>query len=389
MYLLVLLLFADRVAAFFAALLLALTPEQLLWSATAAVEPSASLACVAALLAAACFVRSRSTAALAGAAVATAYAVQFRPESFLIVPVDRAVAVAARARGVHAPAAVVGRRCCSCALVARPPRPHGRGAERRLGHDRRHAFSLALRRGQPARQRLVLPGGCAVSGGVSRCSRSSGCRDGVPKRDGWRWRATSCCSSGSICFFYAGSYNYGADVRYSLADLSAAGDPGRAGAGSTRRAGSERVAPRLPAGPALTAAVAFQFLWYRRRSFARRPTERGRRGRTCASRGRSSLDLRGNSYVLTHNPGMFQVWGVNAGQMSLADRRTQRSWTISAARFAGGVYLHWNFWCNVQDPVQRAFCHAGPRAQAGRARARVPGTGPALRPVPSERRFDR
>ena len=87
LYLLVVLLFADRVAAFFAALLLALIPEQILWSATAAAEPSASLACVAALLSAACFVRTRSTAALVGVAVATAYAVQFRPETFLIVPV--------------------------------------------------------------------------------------------------------------------------------------------------------------------------------------------------------------------------------------------------------------------------------------------------------------
>ena len=43
---------ATRVAAFFAALLLALTPQQILWSATAAVEPSPSLACVVALLAA-------------------------------------------------------------------------------------------------------------------------------------------------------------------------------------------------------------------------------------------------------------------------------------------------------------------------------------------------
>jgi len=25
-------------------------------------------------------------------------------------------------------------------------------------------------------------------------------------------------------------------------------------------------------------------------------------------------------------------------------------------RYAGGVYVHWNFWCNVQDPVQRDFC---------------------------------
>src|SRR5262249_62130765 len=86
-YLLVLILFGDRVGAFCAALFLALLPEQLVWSASGAAEPSASLASVAALLAAACFVRSRSNTALAGVAIATAYAVQFRPESLLIVPV--------------------------------------------------------------------------------------------------------------------------------------------------------------------------------------------------------------------------------------------------------------------------------------------------------------
>jgi len=25
-------------------------------------------------------------------------------------------------------------------------------------------------------------------------------------------------------------------------------------------------------------------------------------------------------------------------------------------RYAGGVYLHWSFWCNVRDPIQTAFC---------------------------------
>jgi hypothetical protein len=27
-----------------------------------------------------------------------------------------------------------------------------------------------------------------------------------------------------------------------------------------------------------------------------------------------------------------------------------------ATRYPEGVYLHWNFWCNVQDPLQREFC---------------------------------
>src|SRR5687768_9508788 len=86
-YLLVLIMFADHQGAFFAGLLMALTPQHIIWSATAAVEPSAALACVGAVLAAAYFARSRRPISLAAVVVASAYAVQFRPESLLILPV--------------------------------------------------------------------------------------------------------------------------------------------------------------------------------------------------------------------------------------------------------------------------------------------------------------
>jgi hypothetical protein len=48
--------------------------------------------------------------------------------------------------------------------------------------------------------------------------------------------------------------------------------------------------------------------------------------------------------------------GVNAAQASLAT--TDREYVESEMfrRYAGGVYFHWNFWCNVADPEQAAFC---------------------------------
>ncbi|MGC4085965.1 MAG: hypothetical protein QM736_28510 [Vicinamibacterales bacterium] len=60
-YLLVLLLFDDGVAAWAGALLFVSMPEQIMWSATASVEPTSSMACVLALLAAAQY-RRRGTA---------------------------------------------------------------------------------------------------------------------------------------------------------------------------------------------------------------------------------------------------------------------------------------------------------------------------------------
>ena len=86
-YLLTWVLFEDRMAAWFAALIMALTPQQIVWSATAAVEPTASLACVTAILCAALFLRSRTTVALAATACSAAYAIQFRPESPLVLPI--------------------------------------------------------------------------------------------------------------------------------------------------------------------------------------------------------------------------------------------------------------------------------------------------------------
>ena len=65
--------------------------------------------------------------------------------------------------------------------------------------------------------------------------------------------------------------------------------------------------------------------------------------------------LRGNKYVLTHNPGMFHIRGVNAGQMSRMAGDPGYAVAL-ATRYSQGVYLHWNFWCNVQDAVQQQFC---------------------------------
>ena len=162
---------------------------------------------------------------------------------------------------------------------------------------------------EPARQRLVLPDGRAVSDDRSRSSRSSGCRDGAAEAGRMAMAFYFLLFFGIDLLFYAGSYNYGADVRYSLVTYPPLAVLGGLGAGSARPLGRARSSLDCRAWQALTAAVAFQFLWCTRRSSVRRPRKRGRRARTCGSRGRSCPTFRGNSYVLTHNPGMFQRLG--------------------------------------------------------------------------------
>ena len=62
-----------------------------------------------------------------------------------------------------------------------------------------------------------------------------------------------------------------------------------------------------------------------------------------------------DSVVLTHNPNMFLLWGKNAAQASLVTE--QRGYADNFFnRYKGGVYFHYNFWCNVNDKQQNAFC---------------------------------
>ena len=48
--------------------------------------------------------------------------------------------------------------------------------------------------------------------------------------------------------------------------------------------------------------------------------------------------------------------GRNAAQLSLAAYEQGYVQDVLMRRYAGGVYMHWNFWCNVADKVQQDFC---------------------------------
>ncbi len=349
-YLLVVILFADRVAAFFAALLLALTPQQIIWSASAAVEPCASAACLGALVAAACFARFGSTTSLIAVAVGAAYAIQFRPESLLILPVI---------------GLVIGRRAIH---EAWRPRLWWAGllflalAAVHMGHmvavrgegwgtsQARFSFGYAV-------DNLRANGWFYVADWRFPFIYTALAFLGLARRRDAAGRlAMTCyflCFFGIALLFYAGSYNYGADVRYSLATyppLMVLGGLGLA----TVAAQLERARLGRVAMASLTLALAVQFLWYL-------PEVRSTNDGAWAARAdvefAQSLvpELGKDAYVLTQDPGMFQVWGISAGQTSLAARDPNRLDDL-ARRYVGGVFLHWNFWCNVQDPIQRQFC---------------------------------
>ena len=195
-YLLVAILFEDRLAAFFAALLLALTPEQICGRRPPPPSRLRRVRAVAALLAAAWFVRSRSTASLVGAAVAAAYAIQFRPESLLIVPVIAAVDWQRAPRGIRAAAAVVGGPAVPGAR-GRSRRTSGRRAERQVGAPRTARMSLSYVAANLRVNGWFYLADARFPAAYTAVGACRLCFGGGPRRDVWRSPCISCCSSGS------------------------------------------------------------------------------------------------------------------------------------------------------------------------------------------------
>jgi hypothetical protein len=110
----------------------------------------------------------------------------------------------------------------------------------------------------------------------------------------------------------------------------------------------------MPAHAAATAALVFQFLWYM--PLVRATTEEAWAARADVRFAREvAPQLPPNAYVLTHNPAMFHFWGINAGQMSTLLANPSHVEYL-ARRYPGGVFLHWNFWCNVTDQSQKNLC---------------------------------
>ncbi|MCM0607195.1 MAG: glycosyltransferase family 39 protein [Xanthomonadaceae bacterium] len=161
---------------------------------------------------------------------------------------------------------------------------------------------------------------------------------------------------GIFLFFYAGSYEYGVDVRYSLisavplALLGAQGFVQLSGMISDRFTFSSRTT-------FMVLGSAFLVYWLPFTYHLRLLGEEPREARFDAEYARQMQSkLPEDSVVLTHNVGMWLVFGQSAAQGFSALDNTDFVYKNLFVRHTGGVYFHWNFWCNTADESQKTIC---------------------------------
>ncbi len=158
---------------------------------------------------------------------------------------------------------------------------------------------------------------------------------------------------GVFIVFYAGSYTYGADNRFSLVSYMPLAIFSGLGVGwihqKLKKISSNRWVTAIP-------AVIIVFVFTAFLPLIRASGEEAWAARADHLYAQKFADLvPTNSLILTHNPNLFMLWGKNAAQASLLT--TDPAFLDnSLAQFSGGVYFHFNFWCNVDDPLQKQFC---------------------------------
>jgi hypothetical protein len=155
---------------------------------------------------------------------------------------------------------------------------------------------------------------------------------------------------GVFLFFYAGSYRFGQDVRYSILSYPALSIfTGLGLSYSANRLGSKVKSIK----GILIFLIIFNFTWFL--PFIKAEGEEAWAARNDHKYAIEFAQLLPpNSIIFTHTPNIFFLNKKSAIQSSA---ETYNPGTVERLlnRFKGGVYVHYNYWSNVDDPVQRSF----------------------------------
>ncbi len=159
----------------------------------------------------------------------------------------------------------------------------------------------------------------------------------------------------TFLFFYAGSYRFGADIRFSV--VSAAPLAIAAALGASWLCG--RIPEKFRSIASVTGVVVLAVHLSAFLPFVRAIGEEAADCRYDVAFAKEfAAMLPPESIVLSHDPNMWLVWGKNSAQASIAASNPAHVVNDFTTRYRGGVYFHQGYWCSVSDPVQVGFCRA-------------------------------
>jgi len=345
------LLFEDSFAGLCSALIFALIPENLMWSNTVAAEVSSSVLSSLAILAALISIKVRKLHAIFLTSTILPFSVQFRPESGLIIMVVALLfLILGREELGKEGFYLMGWIAFSLLLThfihiyaVKGEEWGAPGTKFSLSYIPKNIKDNSLFYIDNDRFPLIFS--ALMAFGLIL---------------GKKWKEKSILMIWFLLFwgifipFYAGSYNYGADVRFSLVSYMPLALLSGYGCSQLKEIFWKRFS--------LSYAERFIAIFILLGFIPFLPLIRAEGFEAWAARAdhryakKMAKILPENSLILTHNPNMFLVWGKSAAQTSLATyNKTHLDFDLFP-KFKGGIFFHYNFWCNVDDPVQNSFC---------------------------------
>lgn len=338
-----------------AALLFMFTPLVMWWGHTVAVEPTAAATTAFAFFAVCVHARLRDRETAQGLpasglllAGATAFAVYFRPESLLVFPLVAAVLWSTDDRFIEDISAW-GALAFATALAA-PNLVHLWSVrEESWGATDGRRFALDF-----VRKNLESNGGYFFDGrwfplaGTALVVAGAIWLLGRNRTAGLALGTWFLLSWGTFVVFYAGGYYYGASSRYGV--VSCAPVAIFMGIGLSAVWGLLRRRPVVLYGVAACGLVNWVAAMHYVPTLSREAVEAQADVDFVA---KVAPTLPGGSIVLTPDPCLWMLQGVNASQIFTLDNMVHNNMRDLANQYPGGIYLHWSFWHNAEPNIAR------------------------------------
>jgi hypothetical protein len=159
---------------------------------------------------------------------------------------------------------------------------------------------------------------------------------------------------GIFLFFYAGSYSYGADVRFALLSLMPLAIMG--GMGGTTIVQWIRKAIKSTSMAVVLVIAVLMLCWIQFLPLIRLEGQEAWGARYDHIYAREFIKkIPKRSIVLTHIPTMFLLWGQNAIQ-TYAGINNPDIIRDLMEKYQGHVYFHCNYWCNTDKDINQSLC---------------------------------